>query len=180
MKKISVIFFLLCFISIFIFNRFKSENIDVLYVGDNKEYYQYISSINEFNLNKYTYNTSSYKKIIDDIKSNSLKIVKEKNVYLTQMLSESDVIILSSNNFEYKNKCKKIDRIISEYDLILNEDINSLISILNKISKAKIIVLGNSCNNKNHIQELNLLDGYYISVENIDDLSKIINKIVNN
>lgn len=180
MKKIPVIFFLLCFISIFIFNKFKSENINVLYLGEIKNYYEYVSIFEEYNLNKYTYDTITYNDIIDDIKSNSVKVIKEKNIYLNQLISDSDVIILSANNFEYKNKCKKIDRIINDYDIILNDEINSLISVINKISTAKIIVIGNSCYNKNHVQNLDLSNGYYINVNNIYDLNKIINKIVNN
>jgi hypothetical protein len=180
MKKIPVIFFLLCFISIIIFNKFKSSNKNVLYLGDNEIFYKYISKIDKFNINKYTYDSVTYKKIVDEIKDNSYKIIKDKNIYLNQLISDSDVIILSANNFEYKNKCEKIDRIINDYDLLINDEINLLISVLKKISTSKIIILGNSCNKKEHVQELNLLEGNYINIENIRDLDKFISKIINN
>lgn len=178
MKKISVIFFLLCLISIFIYNIFKKENIDVLYLGDSEYYYEYVSDIKKYKISKYSYDSVVYKNITNDIKDNSFKIIKGKNLYLTQAISNSDIIILSANNFEYKNKCKKIDRIINEYDIVINRDVNSLINVISRISNSKIIVIGNSC--ENHIQNLKLYNGYYLNFENIEDLDKIISKIANN
>lgn len=177
MKKISVIFFLLCLVLIFIYNKYNFKNLDILYLGDDEIYYKHIFDLKS---NKYTYDNISYKDIVNEIKSNSFKIIKNKNVYLNQLISSSDVILLSANNFEYKNKCKKIDRIINEYDILISDELNKLIPIINKISDAKIFVIGNSCDNKNHIQSLDLLDGYYVNYENIDNLDKIIMKYVNN
>ena len=99
MKKISVIFFLLCLVLIFIYNKYNFGNLDILYLGDDEIYYKYIFDLKS---NKYTYDNISYKDIVNEIKSNSFKIIKNKNVYLNQLISSSDVILLSANNFEYK------------------------------------------------------------------------------
>ena len=180
MKKISVIFFLLCIIAFLIFNKFNLDNINVLYLGDNNIYYDYILNLDKYNIDRYLYDNVLYQDIINDIKDNSFKIIKAKNIYLNQKISNSDVIILSANNFEYNNKCKKIDRVIDDYDRIIENDINELVSIINKISNSKIIVIGNYCNNKKHIQMLNLLNGEYLNYYNIDNLDKIIGEIANN
>ena len=180
MKKISVIFFLLCLISILIFNKFKKENINILYIGDNRVFYNYIKNIEYYDVNRYTYDNILYSKIEDEIKSNSYKIIKDKEVFLNQLISKSDIVILSANNFEYKNKCRKSNRILNDYDNNISDDINNLVRTINKISRAKVIILGNTCGNKKYNQKLNLNNSTYVNYENIDNLGEIIGKIVNN
>jgi hypothetical protein len=171
---------LLCFISICIFYKFKSDNIKILFLGDDIVYNKYIKDIDEYKIEKYLYDSVTYKEILSDIKSNSYKVIKNKSIYLNQLISSSDVIIFSANNFEYKNKCKKSNRIISDYDDSIKNDINNLTNVIDKISNSKIFIIGNSCSNKNHEQNLNLSNVYYVDAKKIENLSEFINKVVYN
>lgn len=181
MKKniLSVIFFLLCFLSFFIFKKFNKNNLDILYIGDNNVYNTLISSF-ELNVNKYTYDSVTYKDIENNIKSNDFKIIKNKNVYLNQLISKSDILIMSANNFKYKNKCKKNERILNEYDEIVYSEIISLYDVIEKISDAKVYIVGNECFKSNHKQLFEFDNIYYISSSNIENIEDFIVKTANN
>ena len=48
------------------------------------------------------------------IKNNDYKIVKDKFIYLNQLIKKSDYIVINANNFEYKMKCRKNNRIVKQ------------------------------------------------------------------
>ena len=180
MKKISVIFFLACIFIIFIYNKFKSDNINILYLGDlsvlnNKVHFDIYN-----NIEKYTYDSVTYKDIENEIKNNSYKVIKENNVYLNQLISKSDVIIISANNFKYSIKCNKSNSNLLNYDKVINSEIDSLVDTLNKISSSKIYIIGNYCRNKEHNQIINSSKIEYINYNKLTNIEDIIRKTINN
>lgn len=174
-NKLSVIFFLLCIISFLIYKKFNNLNINYLYIGDSRTYY-----INSFKYEKYLYDSVNYKNIKNNIINNDFKVIKNKNVYLNQLISNSDVIILNANNFEFNNKCKKNKRIISEYDEINYNNLEELVDLINKISNAKLYVLGNYCIDGVYEQEYKSSKYVYISHKNVENIDKIIRKTMYN
>ena len=130
--KILVIFFLALILSFIIYNVTLNNRKSILILGDN-------------HLLDSSYKT--YKDIINDIKNNKYVISKNKNIYLNQLISKANIIILNANNNEYFKKCNKSKSIIKEYNKKVSNDIDSLIRIINKISTSKIIVIGNYCLN---------------------------------
>ncbi len=177
MKKniLSVIFFLLCILCIVIYRKFDESKLDYIFIGDSDVYYK-----NNLNYEKYLYDNISYKLLRDNIVNNDYKIIKGKYIYLNQVIANSDVIILNANNFSYLNKCKKSKRIINDYDKILGKDLDSLVAIINKISNAKIFVIGNYCLKDNHNQMFNSDNYVYISYKNVKNIDKIIKKSLYN
>ncbi|MGM9878282.1 MAG: hypothetical protein ACI33S_06520 [Bacilli bacterium] len=157
-KKILVIFFIALILSIIIYNIFNNKRKNILLISDNNEINDIILNKykENYNVNLYTYNNITYKELIDNIKNNDSKIVKNEKIYLNQLISSADIIIINVNNNEYFNKCKKSNNIIENYDRILSMNINDLDYILKKISHAKIYIVGNYCKNKNHIQSLKI------------------------
>ena len=83
MKKIllTVIFFLLCLILFLIYNKFNTNNLNILYIGENNTYYKYLSSTKYF-INKYTYDTITYKDIKNEI-INSINMYKLHTYFCT-------------------------------------------------------------------------------------------------
>lgn len=174
-NKLSVIFFLLCILSFLIYKRFDSAKLKFLYIGDSETYYE-----NSFNYDKYIYDNINYKNIYVNIINNDHKIIKGKNLYLNQLISGSDIIILNANTFEFANKCKKNTRIIGEYDKIIFEDLEKLVDLINRISDAKVYVIGNYCFNNSYIQEYKSEKYVYISYKNIKNIEEIIRKTLYN
>lgn len=157
-NKILIIFIIAFLISILIYFRTKNNDKKILIIGDN----EIINNKIPKNIQKYQFNNITYKEIINKIKYNDKIIIKNKKYYINQLISKADLIILNANNNEYFNKCKKNNIILNNYDHILEYNINDLIKIINKISKAKIIVVGNYCKNKNYNQILKI-NSYYLS-----------------
>lgn len=118
----------------------------------------------------FTLDKNNYKDILNDIKNNKYVVSKNKKIYLNQLISKSNIIILNANNEEYFNKCNKSDSILKEYDKKIYDDLNSLINVINKISTAKIIIIGNYCINKDN-NNLNKLYKNYNYI-NMFDLTK--------
>lgn len=156
--KILVIFFLALIMSFIIYNVTLNNRKSILILGDNhlldssyKTYDKYLyddlkDDVVFFN-ELFTEEGKTYKDIINDIKDNKYVISKNKNVYLNQLISKANIIILNANNSEYFKKCNKSKSIIEEYNKKISNDIDSLIKIINKISTSKIIVIGNYCLN---------------------------------
>lgn len=156
--KILVIFFLALILSFIIYNVTLNNRKSILILGDNhlldsnyKTYDKYLYDdfkddivfFNEIFIDE----NKTYKDIINDIKNNKYVISKNKNIYLNQLISKANIIILNANNSEYFKKCNKSKSIIEEYNKKISNDIDSLIKIINKISTSKIIVIGNYCLN---------------------------------
>lgn len=156
--KILVIFFLALIMSFIIYNVTLNNRKSILILGDNhlldsnyKTYDKYLyddlkDNVVFFN-ELFTEEGKTYKDIINDIKDNKYVVFKNKNVYLNQLISKANIIILNANNSEYFKKCNKSKSIIKEYNKKISNDIDSLIRIINKISTSKIIVIGNYCLN---------------------------------
>ena len=156
--KILVIFFLALILSFIIYNVTLNNRKSILILGDNylldsnyKTYDKYLyddfkDDVVFFN-ELFTEEDKTYKDIINDIKNNKYVISKNKNIYLNQLISKANIIILNANNSEYFKKCNKSKSIIEEYNKKISNDIDSLIKIINKISTSKIIVIGNYCLN---------------------------------
>ena len=156
--KILVIFFLALIMSFIIYNVTLNNRKSILILGDNhlldsnyKTYDKYLyddlkDNVVFFN-ELFTEEGKTYKDIINDIKDNKYIVFKNKNVYLNQLISKANIIILNANNSEYFKKCNKSKSIIKEYNKKISNDIDSLIKIINKISTSKIIVIGNYCLN---------------------------------
>lgn len=156
--KILVIFFLALIMSFIIYNVTLNNRKSILILGDNhlldsnyKTYDKYLyddlkDNVVFFN-ELFTEEGKTYKDIINDIKNNKYVISKNKNIYLNQLISKANIIILNANNSEYFKKCNKSKSIIKEYNKKISNDIDSLIRIINKISTSKIIVIGNYCLN---------------------------------
>lgn len=156
--KILVIFFLALILSFIIYNITLNNRKSILILGDNhlldssyKTYDKYLyddfkDEVVFFN-ELFTEEDKTYKDIINDIKNNKYVISKNKNIYLNQLISKANIIILNANNSEYFKKCNKSKSIIKEYNKKVSNDIDSLIRIINKISTSKIIVIGNYCLN---------------------------------
>lgn len=165
--KILVIFFLALIFSFIIYDVTLTNRKSILMLGDNhltnneyKTYDKYLyddlkNDVVFFN-ELFTLDKNNYKDILNDIKNNKYVVSKNKKIYLNQLISKSNIIILNANNEEYFNKCNKSDSILKEYDKKIYDDLNNLINVINKISTAKIIIIGNYCINKdnNNLNEL--------------------------
>lgn len=164
-NKLLVIFFLSCFFSYIIYNYTLEKRINILVLGDNyllnnkyKTYDKYLSDkyYNLNSLNKlFTDETSTYKDIINNIKSNYYVYSKNKKIYMNPLITSADIIIVNANNEKYFEKCGKGKNIIENYNNDLIKDIDELKKLINKISPAKVIVISNYCYN----QEYNLNNG---------------------
>ena len=116
--KILVIFFLALILSFIIYNVTLNNRKSILILGDNhlldssyKTYDKYLyddfkNDIVFFN-ELFTEEDKTYKDIINDIKNNKYVISKNKNIYLNQLISKANIIILNANNSEYFKKCNK-------------------------------------------------------------------------
>lgn len=159
-NKLLVIFFLSCFFSYIIYNYTLEKRINILVLGDNyllnnkyKTYDKYLSDkyYNLNSLNKlFTSENSTYKDIINNIKSNYYVYSKNKKIYLNPLITSADVIIVNANNEKYFEKCVKGKNIIKNYNNDLIKDIDELKKLINKISPAKVIVISNYCYNQEY------------------------------
>ena len=179
--KILVIFFLALIFSFIIYDVTLTNRKSILILGDNhltnneyKTYDKYLyddlkDNVVFFN-ELFTLDKNNYKDILNDIKNNKYVVSKNKKIYLNQLISKSNINILNANNEEYFNKCNKSDSILKEYDKKIYDDLNNLNNVINKISTAKIIIIGNYCINKEN-NDLNQLYKNYNYI-NMFDLTK--------
>lgn len=163
-KKILVIFLIAIIGLIIIYNVFKEKKENILFIIDNdiNNIKDIVSKYDKenYNINVYRYDNITYKELIESIKNNDYKVIKNEKIYLNQLISSSQKIIININNSEYFNKCKKSKRIIENYDEIISSNINDLTNIINKISVSNTIIIGNYCKNNKHNQKLNIKNEY--------------------
>lgn len=173
-NKLLVIFFLSLIGSYLIYNHTIKERINILILGDNyllnskyKTYDKYLLDkyYNLNDLNKiFTSENVTYEDIINNIKNNYYVYSKDKKIYLNQVISSSDIIILNANNNKYFEKCDKNEKILRDYDEKTKNTIYEVKKIINKISPAKVIVISNYCYNvKYNLSngDVNLNEIYY-------------------
>lgn len=166
-NKILVIFFLALIFSVIIYkiNVNNKKNILILgdkyYLSSNYKTYDYFLRDKYYNVNiLLTDETDTYSKIKEKIINNYSITIKNKKMYLSQEISKANYIIISANNSNYMEKCNKSKKVSYNYIKKINNDINDLINIINKISTSKIIIIDNSCSN-------NTSDYIHIKLKNI-------------
>ncbi len=166
-NKILVIFFLALIFSVIIYkiNINNKKNILILgdkyYLSSNYKTYDHFLRDKYYNVNiLLTDETDTYSKIKEKIINNYSITIKNKKMYLSQEISKANYIIISANNSNYMEKCNKSKKVSYNYIKKINNDINDLINIINKISTSKIIIIDNSCSN-------NTSDYIHIKLKNI-------------
>ena len=139
MKRILlVIFSFVILLTIIIYNKNNRETISLLITDQD---------IVEGNYNNiFRYDNITFKELTNSIKKNDSIIVKNKRIFLNQLIFKADNIVLNINNKEYDKRCNsKKDYYYNEY---IKKDIINLISYLNKITTANIIIETNNCSFK--------------------------------
>lgn len=170
-NKILVIFFLAIIISIIIYHFNKPLNNRVLLLGENIIFNnENIKKIDKYRIDTFTYDNITYIQLLENIKMNDYIIVKNKKVYLNQLISSTNYIIISSNNVEFDKKCNKDNYVIKNYSNNLNNKINELVSIIRKISSAKIIIIGNYCKNKDYYNEYYNKEVIFLNGNNLKNI----------
>lgn len=166
-NKILVIFFIALIFSVIIYkiNINNKKNILILgdkyYLSSNYKTYDHFLRDKYYNVNiLLTDETDTYSKIKEKIINNYSITIKNKKMYLSQEISKANYIIISANNSNYMEKCNKSKKVSYNYIKKINNDINDLIYIINKISTSKIIIIDNSCSN-------NTSDYIHIKLKNI-------------
>jgi len=143
-NKLLVIFFISVFFSILIYNCFHKTNNSILLIG---EYNDILLSNKNKNLKTFLYDEITYKELVNSIKNNDYIIVKNKKVYLNQLINNSSYIIVYANNNEYVKKCKN-NKITENYKKRLEYNKMELENIIKKISSKNIAFVTNDCDLK--------------------------------
>ena len=170
MKKILLVIFSLSIITCFvIYNLTKKEKNSILILGEYNELLNKID-FSKSNITGFYYDSINYKELTKAIKSNDYIIVKNKKVYINQLISNANIIVINANNIEYYNRCKK-DK-LNNYEYFVNKDLNELINIIRKINSSKILIINNECKNK-------IIKYRLINSNNIDfiDLNDVKNRV---
>ena len=141
-RKLLVIFFIAIIISLLIYNKYENKENKVLYIGEK----DYIGNIN-YN-DKFLYDNITFKQLLNSIKNNDYYILKNKKIFLNQLIKDSNIIIINANNVEYNKKCNKNSNNNDYYQYYLEKNKKELINTLKKITSAKINILDNNCKNK--------------------------------
>ena len=109
--------------------KYSPKSNNILFLGD-KEIKEYILE----GSNSFIYDQISYKELINNIKSNDYIIVKNKEVYLNQLISNANIIVIHAESLGFKNRCYKNDRILFEYEESIIKDLKSLNIVPDKIT----------------------------------------------
>lgn len=141
MKRILlVIFFIAIIFSIIIYNN-KPTREKILFIGEK----EYLENIRYNKYDKFLYDNINYKELINSIKNNDYIIIKNRKIYLNQLISDADIVLIGVNNIEYNKKCNNKNFNREQYDKKLNIDKKYLINLIKKISYSKIIIIDNYC-----------------------------------
>jgi hypothetical protein len=156
--KLLVIFFFISFFSYLIYNNADNERKYITIIGDDFLFsytkntydnylYKHLKDNHKLKeVNKlFTSEYLTYKEIINNIKDNYYLVEKNKNTYLNTTLSSADYIIINMQNLSFFEKCNKNESVVKNY--IDNQflSFNDMINLINKLSKAEIIFIGNYC-----------------------------------
>ncbi len=165
-NKILVIFFLAIIVSILIYKYEFNSKFNILILGDKYLLNSNYKTYDKFLKNKYynvnillTEEDETYKNINNKIKKNYNIKVKNKVMSLNNEIAKANYIIISANNKQYIEKCKKTTKINNYYIKNTNNDIKRLVQTISKISNSKIIILDTSCSN-------NIYDYIHIKLDN--------------
>lgn len=153
-KKIIIITLLGTITSIIIYFYTKSDELNIVALGDaismgmtpyNIEGYSYNDYLkedyeNKYKLNKY-YEFNGFgkttKELIYEIKDNKEKIINNKKVKIQSAINDADIITLSIGMDELSE-----DKITKEIILEYEDDIKELLSMIKMLNNKKVIVLG--------------------------------------
>ena len=145
MKRILlVIFFIAMIISLIIYKISYKKNYNILFLGEFNNIKE-LKIPNNYETNTFIYENITYKELIKSIKYNDYIIVKGKKIYLNQLINNSDYIFIKAEQIEYKNKCNKSNKVFNNYLNIINDNIDDLKKMINRISHAKVIIVNNRC-----------------------------------
>ncbi len=141
-KKILVIFLIAIITSLLIYKYKKNDEIEkVLFIGEK----YYLNEIKETKFNKFLYDNITYKELIKRIKSNDYVVLKNKKIYLNQLIMNSDKILIGANNKEYNVVCNNTDVNKKYIYNKINNDKKELLKLLKRITSSKIVILNNNC-----------------------------------
>ncbi len=143
-RKLLVIFFIAVISSLLIYKNKQSEE-NILYIGER----EYLDEINYKKYDKFLYDNITYKELINSIKNNDYITVKNKKIYLNQLISNADIIIIGANNIEYNKNCNNERLNMNYYNKKIENNKHELTKLLNKITASKIEILKNTCQKKN-------------------------------
>ncbi len=184
MKKINIliIFLFACFFAIVIYSKYSNNEKNILILGDNylveldnKNYLFYLKEKYKNINDKFIFEFKKYSDIENDIKNNYYLYNKGEKMYLNVEIQKADIIIINAGNKEYMSKCNKNERLIKEYILKKYYEVNNLIKIINRLTDAKVVIVGNYCSKFNPIisGKLNgLYSENYINMYDIYNLYK--------
>ena len=143
MKKIKLLvifFFAIIFVLIIYKVTYKNNN-KVLVIGED---ININININNYDITKFLYDNITYKELLRAIDSNESIIIKNKRVYLNELIANTDYIIINANEIEYLKRCK--NKVNNYYEEMLIKNKKIIINKIKKISNAKIIIIDNNCN----------------------------------
>ena len=145
MKRILlVIFFIAIIFSLIIYKITYKKTYNVLLLGEFNNIDKYNLPDN-YNISTFIYDNTSYKELIKSIRYNDYIIIKEKKVYLNQLISKSDYIYVIANKEKYIDKCKKGKTTLRKYLDSIYDEKYELIKTIGKISHAKVIFVNYEC-----------------------------------
>lgn len=167
-KKILIIFLLSLFVTFVTYKYLYKEKLNIILIGDNdinkltiKNYSYYLKNNNRVNkLNDvFTFDYKNFRDIENNIKNNYYIYFKGKKLYMNKEINNNHIVILNANNDEYFSKCNKSNNILKDYNIRIYNSVSNIIKLINKISNAKVIVIGNYCSqyNKEVSDYLNVL-----------------------
>lgn len=174
--KLLIIFLFILIITYIIFYKFESNKINVLLLSDNmiitkpmlKSNNELISSKYDIN-DIFSENDLTYKELESNIKDNYKVVFKNKVINILQAISGSDVIVISLENNDFFNKCKKSKTNQIE---ITNNSISKIVNKIKKVSDAKIIIIDNDCMRKEKYYNYHQSDIHLISLNEVANESK--------
>ena len=141
MKKILLVIFFFALISSIMIYKNRPIKEKVLFIGEK----EYLKDINYDKYDVFLYDNITFKQLINSIKNNDYIIIKNKKVYLNQLLANSNKILIGVNNIEYNKKCNNKEINIQTYNNRIELYKKELLNILEKMSYSKIIIMDNYC-----------------------------------
>ena len=145
MKKILVIF-LFAIISVFvIYKTTNNKKEKVLILGEEN----IIIDNDDYEIITFLYDKITYKELVNSIKTNDYIIIKDRRIYLNELIYNSNYIILTAN----KSDCESNGSL----SVRKKKDLNELVGLINKITISTII-LPNYCNNYSDVKNIIKID----------------------
>ena len=129
MKKILVIFFFSIIFSLLIYYYNKPVNNNILIIS---EYNSINDKYKDYNVSIYLFDKITYKELINEIKSNDSIIIKNKRIYLNQLINKSNFLVININNKNNKTNQEKYKKLLT--------------NTIKRISNTKIIFINNETN----------------------------------